>query len=181
MKPSGKISDILDKKLINDLKAEIQIPHQTIASVSKQLELQQHTIETIMKPILSTMNEKLLKNISTFNHSSLEFFDMSLITEQIEKLRISTERIFSPVINALKEAFKDLPADIEKALNLLAIQGWYIDLEMTTQSIIEIGAWIEDGDEKKADDCLVEHFENRMDEIEASLIETFPKDRKSVV
>ena len=51
--------------------------------------------------------------------------------------------------------------------------GWYLDMSMTPGQIVEIGNALQEGGIDEVNDALVAYFEERLDQIEASLVQKF--------
>ncbi len=100
--------------------------------------------------------------------------------EQAERFRKSLEDLISPAFEEIQRSFKVLPPkNAEEALILLGTYGWYLDLEWPIHSLWKLKEALEEGNIQEAEEALVQYFEERLDEIEASIIRKFPEPRKS--
>lgn len=95
--------------------------------------------------------------------------------EQIGKWqKLFMERV-APAIGQMVVAFQNMPPRFQEALITLAKNGWYLDLSMPFSDIWEFEALLNKGETEAVDDLLIKHFEERLDEIEESLVSALPK------
>lgn len=160
-----------------------------IAPVLKQ----QDQFQEALRPIVESQKafQKSLEQIST-NHeiwknaiqsierTTIVLPDWTSLTKQAEVYRKSIEGLISPAFKELQKSFRDLPPRTQEALILLGMHGWYLDLDMPFPALWELKKALSDGNVKEAEDALVEHFEGRLDDIEKTIIEKFPKRIKLV-
>lgn len=102
------------------------------------------------------------------------------IAEQAEKFRKSLEGIISPAFEELQRSFRELPLKTQEALMLLGTHGWYLDLEMPIPSLWKLKRALEEGSVQDVEEALVQYFEERLDEIEASILGRFPNREKVI-
>ena len=94
------------------------------------------------------------------------------ILAEAEKFRKSLER--------LQQSFRKLLPKTQEALILLGKHGWYVDFEILPHSLWEIKKALEEGSVQEVEEAFVEYLEERVDEIEASIVGRFPS-RKKVI
>ena len=66
------------------------------------------------------------------------------------------------------------PDNTRKALAMLGQNGWYISLDMEISATYEVFRQLEDGKLNEVDESMCAFYEERLDEIEKQLIESFP-------
>ncbi len=86
----------------------------------------------------------------------------------------------APVFDQLAKAFHDLPPKQQRALELLASDGWYLDPNLGFNELFNIAHLFEEGHTDKARVLLCQHFDSRAQSIEAELVGRFP-DRANLV
>ena len=108
---------------------------------------------------------------------ALEVFRLpnpSQLPTQAAKFQESILKRVSPILEQVQRNFHELPPRTQEALLILGPNGWYMDMEMTFPVLWELERALLDGNVNETENALVAHFENRVDGIEASLIQKFP-------
>ncbi|MEN7529251.1 hypothetical protein [Cupriavidus sp. DL-D2] len=90
-------------------------------------------------------------------------------------------RQWSELSSKIGEAVKNLPPTYRRALEMLAERGWYFDEEMALSMPAQlIRIYDRPGGEEEAEAMLVQHFAQRLDSIEESICQRFPRREKIV-
>lgn len=139
----------------------------------------QAALQKSLEPIL-VAQEKWREVIASFELPQYALPDLGSVAEQAEKFRKSLEGIISPAFEELQRSFRDLPPKTQEALILLGTHGWYLDLEMPIPSLWQLKKVLEEGSVEEAEEALVQYFEERLDEIEASIVGRFPNREKVI-
>jgi hypothetical protein len=139
----------------------------------------QAVLQKSLEPVLAAQ-EKWRKVVASFEIPRYALPDFGPIAEQAEKFMKSLEGIISPAFEELQRSFKELPPRTQEALILLGTHGWYLDLEMPIPSLWELKKALEEGSVQETENALVQYFEERLDEIEASIVERFPNREKVI-
>lgn len=84
------------------------------------------------------------------------------------------ERAMEPVRRRLQESLDRLPEAHRAALEAMGRHGWFLDPDLPLPSAVFIAAALERGDTATAEQFLCDHFDGRLDVIEARLCERFP-------
>jgi len=84
------------------------------------------------------------------------------------------QKAIEPILTA-QNRWRELPPRTQEALLLLGAYGWYWDLEIPYQWLWELKKALSDGNVAEAEEALVGHFEGRLEEIEKSITERFPR------
>ncbi|OLO12638.1 hypothetical protein BTW10_04020 [Chromohalobacter japonicus] len=142
------------------------------------LELQA-SLQKSLEPILADQ-EKWQSVVASFDIPRYTLPDLGLVAKQAEKFKKSIEEIISPAFEELQRSFKELPPKTQEALILLGNHGWYLDLEMPIPSLWKLKRALEEGSVKMVEEELVQYFEERLDEIETSVVRKFPAREKVI-
>jgi len=137
-----------------------------LSYVKKELEKPTRSMET-MKSKLESVGKAINSNITGV-------IDLSIFTSHVNNLQIAIQKPIIPKFDDLKNSFQELPNHIQEALLLLGENGWYLDLEMSLPTLWRLRDIFDEGNLLKAENTLVEYFENRLSEIEKSILEKFP-------
>lgn len=100
--------------------------------------------------------------------------DLPPIVKQVIDFQKAFQELISPAFQQLHQGFQELPARTQEALLILGQHGWYMDPEMSHPSLWELKDALSEGDITEAEAALVEYFEERISEIEASITKRFP-------
>jgi len=79
-----------------------------------------------------------------------------------------------PHLGQIERAFRELPARQQRALTTFALNGWYLDSELSLPDLWDIEGLFDAGDCESAHTRLCEHFDARLDKIEGDLVAQFP-------
>ena len=139
----------------------------------------QAALQKSIEPILAAQ-EKWRKDIASFELPRYVLPVLGPAVEQAEKFRNSLKGIISPAFEELQRSFKELPPKTQEALILLGTHGWYLDLEMPIPSLWQLKKALEEGNVQEAEEALVQYFEERLDEIETSIVGRFPNREKVI-
>ncbi len=123
---------------------------------------------------------EIIESIRIPRIPALDLPDLSHLTGQVLNFQRSIQEAVSPAFEQLQKSFRELPPRTQEALRLLGAHGWYLDLDMPIPSLWEFRTTLAEGDAMEAEKALVEYFENRVDDIEKSIISRFPH-RKGLV
>ena len=138
---------------------------ENLLSVKKELEKPASFME-IMKVELESVGKAINSNIPAI--------DLSIFTNHAYDLQKAIQKSIIPTFDGLKNSFQELPNHIQEALLLLGKNGWYLDLEMSLPTLWHLKEILDEGNLSKAENTLVEYFENRLSKIEKSILEKFP-------
>ncbi len=161
------------------LVAPVLKQHEELQRAMQPFLKSQAALQKSLEPILSAQKE-WHKVILSLELTRYALPDLNLNVEQVEKFRKLLEGIIGPAIEELQRTFKDLPPRTQEALIRLGGHGWYLDLKMPNSCLQNLNKELEDGDVQKAEDVLLQHFKERIDEIEASIIGIFPTREKLI-
>jgi len=139
----------------------------------------QAALQKSLEPILAAQ-EQWRDVVASFAIPLYALPNLGPVAEQAEKIRKSLEGIISPAFEELQRSFRELPPKTQEALILLGTHGWYLDLEMPMHSLWQLKKALEEGSVLKVEEALVRYFEERLDEIEASILSRFPS-RENVI
>jgi len=79
-----------------------------------------------------------------------------------------------PVVAEMAVAYRDGPPKIQSALLTLGESGWYLDGELGMSELWELEQLLLAGKLSEVDVILIQHYEDRLPEIESFLIEVLP-------
>lgn len=137
----------------------------------------QAAIQKSLEPILAAQ-EKWRNVITSFEIPRYALPDLGPVAEQAEKFRKSLGVIISSAFEYLQRSFRELPPKTQEALILLGTHGWYLDLEMPIPSLWQLKKALQEGSVQEVEEVLVQYFEERLDDIEASIVGRFPTREK---
>jgi len=164
--------------------------------LSPALRRQQESLQVALQPIIEA-RQKLEESIAIIpEHQErlrgimgsiylpriplLDLPSLSHLAGPILDFQRSIQEAISPIFEQLKKLSSDLPPRTKEALLLLGAHGWYLDLDMPIPSLWELRNALAEGDTTEAENALARYFENRVDDIEKSIINRFPH-RKELV
>lgn len=168
LKQWKQISGRLQKQLASVLEMQKTIER----SLRPVIELQK-AIQSPLEPFLKEQ-KKLQKMFDGIKLLSYQLPNLPLYTKQIDQYQKALRSIISPAFKELQHSFKELPQKTQKALLLLAKQGWYLDFNMPLTGLWELKKAILDGDLTEAEDALIKYFEEQFEEIKKSITTQFP-------
>ncbi|MBN2543278.1 hypothetical protein JXI42_10475 [bacterium] len=123
------------------------------------------------KEILEVVKKTLKETVEKMCNQSPSFVEIQrTIRESFETIRESFQKNLKPFNNE----FQTLPDHIKEDLIILGEHGWYMDLWMDIPSVGALASAFKNDDEHKADTILINYFENRISDIEESLVINFP-------
>ena len=133
--------------------------------IKKELEKPARSMEIIKAKV---------ESVGKAINSNIPAIDLSIFTNHANDLQKAIQKSIIPTFDGLKNSFQELPNHIQEALLLLGENGWYLDLEMSLPTLWHLKEILDEGNLLKAENTLVEYFENRLSEIEKSILEKFP-------
>ena len=133
--------------------------------IKKELEKPARSME-IIKAKVESVGKAINSNISAI--------DLSIFTSHVNNLQIAIQKPIIPIFDDLKNSFQELPKHIQEVLLLLGENGWYLDLEMPLPTLWYLRDILDEGNLLKAENILVKYFENRLCELEKSILKKFP-------
>lgn len=139
----------------------------------------QAALQKALKPIFS-VHADWLNAIEPLKIPRYALPELRAVTEQTEKLRVSLERMITPAFEDLQRSFSELPPKTQDALILLGQHGWYLDLEMPIPALWQLKKALEIGSVQEVEEALIEYFEQRLGEIETSILGRFPNREKII-
>lgn len=80
-----------------------------------------------------------------------------------------------PVLSCLIDSFNRLPEALRRALTSLAQESWFISPDMSLAEPSDAAVLFMKGEQEAGNQHLAQYFENKLDEIERTLIETLPR------
>ncbi|HHL40468.1 MAG TPA: hypothetical protein ENJ37_08175 [Deltaproteobacteria bacterium] len=170
-----KMGEQMQKLMAPVLKQREELKRATQPFLKSQAALQKS-----LEPIFAAQ-EKWRKDIATFELPRYVLTVLGPAAEQVEEFRESLKKeIISPAFEGLQWSFKELPPKTQEALILLGTHGWYLDLEMPIPSLWQLKKALAEGNVQEAEDALVQYFEERLEEIETSIVGRFPKREKVI-
>ena len=153
--------------------------HEQLQKALQPIIESQKALQKTLEPVL-TEQERWKSIVRSIELPRITLPDLAPLTKQTEVFRKSIEGFISPAFEQLQRSFRELPPRTQEALILLGTHGWYLDLEMPLPALWEFTKAIAEGNVREAKDALVEYFENRLDEIEKSIVERFPNREKLI-
>lgn len=100
--------------------------------------------------------------------------DLGLLAEQVNGLRKAFAEVVPPALQELQRSFNELSPKTQEALIVLGNHGWYLDLDMPPSYLWKLRNALKEGDVHEAEEALSQHFEERLTEIETSIVDKFP-------
>jgi hypothetical protein len=122
--------------------------------------------------------EESLDRINSINSSISSQIDFSILesaAKQFEVFQLFIETSISAAFDQLQKSLDEFPPRLKKALLIFGENGWYLDFNMPMPDLWILAEALSDGNSEDAESVLVKYFENRLEEIELSIIERFPK------
>ena len=119
--------------------------------------MRRNTMSSKRQPATARMR-KVLSNIET---------EVNLVKEKLQPL-------LKAQFQSSRDAFLSHPDNTRKALAMLGQNGWYISIDMEISATYEVVRELEDGKLNEVDESMCAFYEERLDEIEKQLIESFP-------
>jgi len=101
--------------------------------------------------------------------------DWSSLTKQVSEFQKSLHELMSPAFEPLQRTFRELSPRTRETLLLLGKHGWYLDSEMSLPELWSLKNALSKGNAKEAEETLIEYFDGRLEEIEKSISERFPR------
>jgi hypothetical protein len=139
----------------------------------------QAALQKSLEPILAAQ-EKWQNVNASIKIPRYALPDFGPVAEQAENYMKSLEGIISPAFEELQRSFREIPPKTQEALILLGTHGWYLDLEMPIPSLWKLKEALEEGNLQEVEEALVQYFEERLDEIEVSILGRFPSREKVI-
>lgn len=139
----------------------------------------QDNLQKYLEPILAAQ-EKLQNVVASLEIPKFVLPDLGPLAEQARKISRSLEKIIGPAFEELQRSFRELPPKTQEALILLGTYGWYFDLEMPFPSLWKLKKGLEEGSVQEVEEALMQYYEERLNEIEASILEKFPTRNKVI-
>lgn len=133
--------------------------------IKKELEKPARSMEIIKAKV---------ESVGKAINSNIPAIDLSIFTSHVNNLQIAIQKPIIPIFDDLKNSFQELPKHIQEVLLLLGENGWYLDLEMPLPTLWYLRDILDEGNLLKAENILIKYFENRLCEIEKSILKKFP-------
>jgi hypothetical protein len=156
--------------------AEAVRSNRLLEQIQPSLRLHEQIVEG-MQPVLKAqeqMREQTRAIWEAQQQIAAQLSPMLEMQKHIREAFTAFERI-GPFIDQIGPAIRELPKRQRRAYETLAKNGWYFDLEMTLPTLWRLEELFEDSTTAdEGDAILVAHYEKRLDEIEAELVEQFP-------
>jgi hypothetical protein len=92
----------------------------------------------------------------------------------IQDIETVFQKQAAPFLDAMREAFRDLPDKTRWALSVLAQHGWYVDPEMVITLPFDLAKLFDEGKSSEAETFLTDYFERKSVEICEHLSKGFP-------
>lgn len=143
-----------------------QLLGEKMSYIKKELEKPARSME-IIKAKVESVGKAINFNIPAI--------DLSIFTNHAYDLQKAIQKSIIPTFDGLKNSFQELPNHIQEALLLLGENGWYLDLEMSLPALWHLREILDEGNLLKAEKILIKYFENRLPEIEKSILKKFPR------
>lgn len=87
---------------------------------------------------------------------------------------------FNPKFSEFLKSLQKLPKIIREVLIFLGNQGWYLDLQMSIPFILKLKRGMGKDNFEDLENALIEHFDDRLDQIEAAIVKGFPNREKII-
>jgi hypothetical protein len=91
------------------------------------------------------------------------------ISEYFAKPDSIGEKIKEAIRN-IQEYYEKIPDVIRYSMLVLAEQGWYLNINMTSSVVLRLQAMVYDGKNEEVDNLLMEYFNGKIVEIEEELV-----------
>lgn len=98
------------------------------------------------------------------------------ISEAFQRIVLQVQEIqaqIAPSLDRISRALQDLPERNQKGLRILAANGWYLDPHFSIPGLFEVADLFEAGEADRANEKLCEHFDSRLNDIEANVCNRF--------
>jgi len=144
----------------------------------------QKNLEKAFRPMLEdyarTLKATQSPNVPHFDFPkiTLSQFDLPNLSSYLKETVAIAElfqKVIGPAFDQFVESMHALPPRMREALLLLGAHGWFMDFQWTMPQLWALKDGLSEGDVDEAEKELVEHFEERLDAIEISLVEKFPR------
>lgn len=148
-------------------------------SLLATLEAQARALE-ISKPINSSQFDFVKIALPQFDFAKtvlpqFDLPDLSSYFKQTAAVAEAVQKVVAPALEQFEDSMRALPPRTREALLLLGSHGWFMDLEWTMPQLWALKEALLEGDVVQVEKELVEHFEGRLEDIEQSLAEKFPR------
>lgn len=140
----------------------------------------QYSFQKALENSIFARQERYKSIVNPIEMLKIDIPDITPFIKQQEEYKKSIKDTIGSIFKDLQRSFRGLPPHTQEALLLLGTHGWYMDLEMPLPWLWELEKALADGNTGEAENALVEHFENRLDEIEQSIVNRFPNRDKLV-
>ena len=130
-----------------------------------------------LEPLLKEQNklQEMLGKIKPPRYElNCQLPGLALCTKEIYQYQQALRSIINPAFEEFQRSFKELPPKIQEALLLLAKHGWYLDLNIPLESLLELKQAIIHGETAEAEDALIKYFDDQLTVIEENIINCFP-------
>lgn len=119
---------------------------------------------------------KLGLNLPFDSAAKTSFINVQAKTAQaIEEAMAPVVKAMAKLTEQIKESEKDLPDRWRQAVLVLANEGWYQDMNSSPGDAMRFAELLDQGKHEEVNKSLAEYFSGRLEDIEESLIESFPK------
>lgn len=123
---------------------------------------------------LKTIPENLILSLQPIINMQSEFAKITeKMVEPLIGFRLDLENMVVPVFKEFQNILAALPEQTRRTLMILAKHGWYFDTELPF-GVPRIERVLESGDLELANNLLMEHFSERLSDIEKELKEKHP-------
>ena len=166
-------------KRFNDHFAPIQKQYDTFQKSIQPIIEARKRLQQSLEPSLVEF-ERQRKLVESVHIPQNAFLDISHLTKPALEFQKFIQDFIGPALEQLQRDFLEQPPRTQKALLLLGAHGWYLDLEMPFPRLWELEKALSEGNVEEVEEVLAEHFDSRLDGIEASIVKGFPKRAKII-
>ena len=170
----------MNSQELEKLRAQIAASAAAVAKAAQPFLAAHHKLLAHMEPTLQSQRsvaEALTPSLHVIEQAQEHF--TQVLRPVIVRFNEMQARL-APVFEQLAKAFHDLPPRQQRALELLASDGWYLDPNLGFNELFDIAYLFAEGHTDKARVLLCDHFDSRAQSIEAELVGRF-SDRANLI
>lgn len=120
----------------------------------------------VLEPFLQ-QQERLVGQLQSLTDTA------QMIAEAVQPIVFQVQARIAPFLDQVSRAFQELPERNQKALRILAVNGWYLDPGMQLPRLFAAADLFEARETDRANEKMCEHFDNRLNEIETHVCSKF--------
>lgn len=156
-------------KSVSQLKGRIEMTGDEFERMARQVRAAAEAAGRALQPFVE-QQRRLAEQLQPIMETSQRIAEaFQPFARQIQEMQAR----MSPFLEEIGRAFRDLPERNQKALRILAVNGWYVDPELSIPDLFEAADLFEGGATGRAHQKLCDHFDNRLDDIQRDICGRF--------